>query len=203
MTTNESPLILNLTDYQPLAESTALPTAYSLDYIIPAIYGETAEVVEKLAKAQRDSRDEAWLRSALADEYGDICWAVAVGLSWYGVHSEADFPAAPTHIRNDAESLSRREHPRENMLQLLAHMTHSILEEYWTIRRDPRALEWSIPGGADEEDIRSFLMKMWWFLRVSCQPITGHTFADVLARNVAKLRSRQERGVIGGDGDHR
>lgn len=203
MTSNDLPFILNLTDYQPLAESTALPTAYSLDYIIPAIYGETAEVVEKLGKAQRDSRDEEWLCSALADEYGDICWAVAVGLKWYGVTVENDFNPVPEKIRWDAVSLARRDHARENMLDLLTNMTSSILKRYWAIRRTPEIREDSVPGGEDAPDFRDFFQRLWWFLRVACQPITGHTFAEVLAINVVKLRSRQERGVIGGDGDYR
>jgi hypothetical protein len=88
---------MNLSEYQPLAVSTAVPSALSRDYLVPMIVGEVGELFGKVAKARRDEWSTERLQADLVKEYGDIAWGTAVLLHTDGVSTApdswvADFP---------------------------------------------------------------------------------------------------------------
>ena len=55
---------------------------------------------------------------------------------------------------------------------------------------------------ADKEDVGKELGDVLWYLSQLAQYI-GMDFADVAQMNLDKLKSRHERGVLGGSGDNR
>lgn len=81
---------MNLSEYQPLAVSTAVPPALSRDYLVPMIVGEVGELFGKVAKAHRDGWSTERLQADLVKEYGDIAWGTAVLLHHLGA-SELPF----------------------------------------------------------------------------------------------------------------
>lgn len=192
-----SEMILNLTDYQPRALATAKPTARSLEYLLPMIYSEVGEVIGKVAKAARDERDEEWLREALTLELGDVCWGVAVALHQLGASDESTFTGGVyLHYRPCVDyfrTVQRSPDASRQFLSFFVDQSFDVLMPYW----DPDT------AGEHLEILRRDLQVLWTSLRFASYSLTGHSFAYVLERNVEKLASRQARGVIGGDGDHR
>ncbi len=61
-------------------------------------------------------------------------------------------------------------------------------------------------GVLTDEDKRALALELGdlqWYLGVFAKLICGMTLEDVAAANLAKLRSRQQRGTLGGNGDER
>ncbi|MGH3169604.1 MAG: nucleoside triphosphate pyrophosphohydrolase family protein [Trebonia sp.] len=52
------------------------------------------------------------------------------------------------------------------------------------------------------EELALELGDVLWYLSELCTRL-GISLEDVAAKNIAKIRDRQARGVLGGDGDHR
>ena len=57
-------------------------------------------------------------------------------------------------------------------------------------------------GKLDTDGLKKELGDVLWYLAALASDL-GVTLEEVAADNVAKLRSREERGVIGGSGDNR
>ena len=57
-------------------------------------------------------------------------------------------------------------------------------------------------GKLDTEGLKKELGDVLWYISALASDL-GVTLEDVAADNVAKLRSRAERGVLGGSGDNR
>jgi NTP pyrophosphatase (non-canonical NTP hydrolase) len=57
-------------------------------------------------------------------------------------------------------------------------------------------------GAAERQALQSELGDVLWYLAQVCTEL-DLSLADVAESNLAKLLDRQERGVIGGDGDER
>lgn len=55
----------------------------------------------------------------------------------------------------------------------------------------------------DDTYVSSAARNLWAYLETHCLEITGLGFGEVLQMNLDKLRSRAERGVLRGSGDHR
>lgn len=52
------------------------------------------------------------------------------------------------------------------------------------------------------EELAKELSDVCWYVAVLANEL-GYTLAEIQEMNIAKLRSRQERGVLGGSGDNR
>lgn len=59
-----------------------------------------------------------------------------------------------------------------------------------------------VVSAADREGLKYELGDVLWYLAQICTEL-DLTLEEVAEANLEKLRSRQERGQIGGDGDHR
>lgn len=164
-----------LKDYQQQALTTAMPEAFQKDYLIPSIVGEVGELFGKRGKAVRDHWTEERLRRELAAEYGDITWMAAVLLHVESVNTVPK-KYASTPLAKD---------PWYDLLDL----SNWLYEEY----------SQSVPPPS----LRKPASILWQSLENNCQRITGYSFDLVLAGNITKLRSRQERGVLTGSGDAR
>lgn len=171
---------MDLKEYTPLALSTALPTAFSKEYLLPAIYGEVGEVIEKYGKAHRDGKSREWLEYELAKELGDVCWATAILLHMAEV-TEEEIPRGSYYLIED-EQLSK-----------LSSISGQMFRDHWR-KGDPTYLHPYLVQDAK---------RLWAELRDIAPLITGRSFSDVLQMNVDKLASRQQRGVIAGSGDNR
>lgn len=64
--------------YQDQALTTALPSALSMDYLLPGLVAEIGEVFGKRAKAVRDGWTRERLREEVLPELADVLWFVAV-----------------------------------------------------------------------------------------------------------------------------
>ncbi|HXR49634.1 MAG TPA: nucleoside triphosphate pyrophosphohydrolase family protein [Verrucomicrobiae bacterium] len=54
----------------------------------------------------------------------------------------------------------------------------------------------------DKQEIAKEIGDVLWYLAV-CAHDLGFSFDEIAAKNIAKLKSRQARGVLGGEGDNR
>lgn len=171
---------MDLTEYTPLALSTALPTAFSKEYLLPAIYGEVGEVIEKYGKAHRDGKTREWLDYELAKELGDVCWATAILLHMAEV-TEEEIPDLGSHLIEMAQ------------VSELSSLSGEMFRNNWKLG-DPTYLHPYLVQDAKH---------LWAELRNAALLLTRRSFSEVLQMNVDKLASRQQRGVIGGSGDDR
>ena len=64
--------------YQEEAQATALPSARTLEYLIPGLVAEAGEVAGKYAKWHRDETRYADLKTDIQKELGDVLWFAAV-----------------------------------------------------------------------------------------------------------------------------
>jgi len=55
---------------------------------------------------------------------------------------------------------------------------------------------------ADKQELAKELGDVLWYLAVFAQDL-GVSLDDIAAQNLAKLKSRKDRGVLGGSGDNR
>lgn len=175
---------MDLKEYTPLALETALPTAFSTKYLLPAIYGEFGEVIEKFGKAYRDGRSIAWLDKETAKEYGDICWPLAILLHLAGSDQDSTY---------FTDRFQPAETPEE-ALRIMSFPIQHLLKTYWGV---------TPTDGPISHHLRTDAEDLWAFLREHCYMVTGHTFSQVLQMNVDKLADRKARGVLGGSGDNR
>jgi NTP pyrophosphatase (non-canonical NTP hydrolase) len=60
----------------------------------------------------------------------------------------------------------------------------------------------SVVSGEDKIELAKELGDVLWYLAVFAHDL-GVSFDEIAEQNLAKLRSRQSRGVLGGDGDNR
>lgn len=174
---------MNLKTYQTKALSTALPTAFSLDYVVPAIYGEWGEVIEKRGKAQRDDWSAERFAVESAKELGDVAWATAVLLHMAGI----DRPYAPTPREREAVFRSPGLF-KKRRLEISKRVL--VIYEAYTY-------------GDTTAHLGEMAHCLWWHLQAYSLELCSHTWDQVLQMNVDKLASRKARGVITGAGDNR
>lgn len=167
--------MLSLQQYQTQALQTAMPEAFNHDYLIPAIVGEVGELFGKRAKAVRDHWSPARLDDELAGEYGDVLWMGAVLLDCHEVHEIGEGWKYLPRPKDSWDHILRNAH------QLYDLHTH----------------------GSRGSAIEIQAIRFWCILEQNCFTVTGHQFHAVQERNLAKLASRQDRGVITGSGDNR
>jgi hypothetical protein len=170
---------MTLAQYQTDALATAQPEAFSLEYLIPMIVGETGELFGHRAKGFWHGWDADVLQTELVAEYGDIAWGTAVLLYTQEVHEISATLQASSH-RWAGFKVDPWQQLLDNASSL--HLMYSETQLQW------------LPTTAQQ---------MWQTLERNSEAITGAPFAEVLANNIDKLASRAARGVLQGKGDHR
>lgn len=186
---------MTLEQYQVRAESTALPTAHSYDYLIPGILSEVGECYGKFAKAHRDRWAETEpagkLQQELVKEFGDICWPTAVLLNWNDIHEISEDSAQSARAIVDGikghSSGARFAMANVNMVAYQVELSYNRV----VYLNDPK------------EAFLSRVEVLWEVLRLLAPAVTGESFDHVLGVNVAKLQKRKLDGVLEGSGDDR
>lgn len=172
---------MDLAEYQLLAQETAQPRAYDLEYLIPMIAGETGELLGQRAKGYWHQWTPERMQQELMLEYGDIAWGTGLLLLKFGVHDVV--PYVP--LRAGASMWGA---PPAPMTALMTR-AGNLLAFY----EEPRLANL----------IQAEATYLWQLLAYHCEAVTGSHFDLVLQANLAKLASRAKRGVLQGQGDHR
>lgn len=167
-----------------------------LTYPILGLIGETGELAEHAKKMLRD--DGGTLtparRESMLKEAGDVLWylsAVAREESWSlrGVIAREDFPLNPTDwsIGEIMRDLGRC------VGRIAGGDFYAVADS--TYHAGDVAIH-------NYRNRRTWILGAIWDLAALARALDS-TLAEIAAMNAAKLRSRQERGVLGGSGSER
>lgn len=137
--------------------------------------GLIAEVGEAAGKLAKRVRDGVWDEKAFIKELGDILWFVANLADYYDRENGTKFSA---ELKDCFEAEVDDERFDEDIMRLLVYWTGFFLDE-----------------GSHLSDI---VFEVGGFAKKY-----GYTLEQVAEINIAKLRDRQARGVIKGNGDER
>jgi len=218
----DNDLYLTLGLYQLRVLETALPSARSRSYQIPALLSEIGELQGVLAKEVRDDNHKPNYPARKA-EIGDIAYLTALMLNDLGVRR-----ITPAHTRLAQERIAK--YDLDNVpspfvgafvFSQLGADTLNILnaprEEFTAAKRiyaNRLARLWEclpylaerLLAGAEEYDTRRamvFSLKNNNKLVKERAALREDIFQDVLNANVLKLADRKKRGKIKGSGDNR
>lgn len=167
---------MTFAEYQTEALKTAkFKDEHALPYLYLGLISEVGEVAGKVKKWIRDQGASPALlpREAIADELGDVLWYVAVLAHYESFELDETEKVISDYKEN------YKEVPLDKFLLNRLQGYIAELNE----------------GCLDLKD----------YVEVTCRfgNLIGFTLEDIMTRNIDKLRSRQERGVIGGSGDNR
>ena len=137
--------------------------------------GLIAEVGEAAGKLAKRVRDDVWDEKAFIKELGDILWFVANLADYYDRENCTRFSA---ELKDCFEAEVDDERFDEDIMRLLLYWTGFFSGE-----------------GSQLSDI---VFEVGGFAKKY-----GYTLEQVAEINIAKLRDRQARGVIKGNGDER
>lgn len=217
-----SDLFLTLGLYQLRVLETALPSARSLSYQIPALLSEIGELQGVLAKEVRDGNRKSNYPARKA-ELGDIAYLTALMLNDLGVRTvtPANTRLAQERMKGDALDAVQTPFVGAFVFSQVGADTLKILnaprEESTTAFRiyaNRLARLWEclpylaerLLAGAEEYDPRRaavFSLKTKKQLDNERAALREDIFQDVLNANVRKLADRKKRGKIKGSGDNR
>ena len=160
-------------EYQKEAVSYRVGTADNEEYLALGLIEEVGEAAGKLAKRRRDG---VWDEKAFIKELGDILWFVA-NLADY--HDDADI--------------------HEALKDCFAYTKLDIKQDY----NDMRYLaQFAVLVATDDtDDYALYESTVIWLESIA--NAFGYTLEQVAEINLAKLRDRQARGQIHGNGDER
>lgn len=195
-----------LTAYQQAALQTALPTAHDTQYLAPGLVSEIGELAGVLAKEHRDSTGPNYYDRMC--ELGDIAWVTAVWLHDLGIadpysSTNARLGISEEHLRKNEVS------PETAVLAVFPGIIEPLIAFVCRYRENdlPTTPEGLAHDAAYESVARTVLLSLWRALEFYAPHLAApggdDPFSEALGLNVAKLRSRQTRGTIGGSGDHR
>ena len=176
---------MNVDTYTRAARSTALPTAYSFEYLAPGLVSEVGELYGVEAKTHRDGLTTADNHAKMVGEWGDVAWVTA--LLRYHTGTLLAERGTPVHTDPTPEDLGvdLDSYPLPTLMRIalivdgLAGREERLKDIYW------------------------LAMETWYLLERFSGVMTGRSFDQVLQHNLDKLASRKSRGVIGGSGDNR
>lgn len=175
--------MLTLSDYQKEALKTSDETN-TLEYCVLGLVSEAGEVAGVVKKWLRGDYGEATMRAKMLDELGDVLWYVALTADRVkeSMLGRVTFTEFHEFTWNALEPDSRR------LGRLVSFLVHGTTE--------------AVMADGDFQNIRDCLPGTVASLS-NLAFITGHTLDGIAAHNIAKLRDRQQRGVIRGSGDRR
>ena len=161
-------------EYQKEAVSFRTDTANNEEYLTLGLIAEVGEAAGKLAKRRRDG---VWDEKAFIKELGDILWFVANLADCYDRDYDTSYSAFLKDIfKIDVDGDNFEDSTMKNIGYYVA-LTVSNHDNYYF--DDIIAETGNLAGRY------------------------GYTLEQVAEINIAKLRDRQARGVIKGDGDER
>lgn len=161
-------------EYQKAAVSFRTDTANNEEYLTLGLIAEVGEAAGKLAKRVRDG---VWDEKAFIKELGDILWFVANLADYYERENDASYSSFFKDIfKIDVDGDDFEDSTMKNIAFYVALTVSS---------RDNRYFDDII---AETGNLASRY---------------GYTLEQVAEINIAKLRDRQARGVIKGNGDER
>lgn len=182
---------MNFTDYQPLAVKTAVyprtVADFGMAYCALKLNGEAAELGDKLdqmTSAPLEVVDA--LRVTARKEAGDVYWYIAsLALEAQVAVAEPEAPAWFVNPRDCSVYVSRR--------------AGAVAEIVGKAYRD----DGGILSDGRREALASALSDLLAALAWLVTSALDTTVSEVLSANIAKLRDRQQRGVLHGSGDER
>lgn len=154
--------------------NTAEPAAFDHLYLVPGIVGEVGEMFGHRAKAFWHGKPQAELEAELKLELGDVAWMTALLIS--------------TQPDRGVPNIDGGEAKNGQEWSGLLTLVEELLYQFSHQRRD-RTL--------------AFADRLWAYIRLHAQALTGHSFQEVLDANIQKLADRAARNVLRGSGDHR
>ena len=160
-------------EYQKEAVSFRTETANNEEYLTLGLIAEVGEAAGKLAKRVRDG---VWDEKAFIKELGDILWFVANLADYYDKNNDANFSAELKNCFSEEVDGDRFD---ETIMRLLVYWVGIFLD-------------------GEDEFLADIVFEVGGFAKRY-----GYTLEQVAKINIAKLRDRQARGVIKGDGDER
>lgn len=176
---------ISISNYQELAMGTCLKTCKNKDYWHFGIKSEICELIGKVEglRAKKIRGDEITQDKidAIKDEIGDVFWFAALGCALFAKKGDKN-AFARVYKLTDANVQKEA---------LLVH-SYSLDEELYIYRLDE---EFYIHG------LEVCALYISTVKRIAAE--LGIKPYDCLVRNIKKLYSRKERGVIKGDGDKR
>jgi hypothetical protein len=185
---------MNLKEYQKRAMKTAIyprPTKPAL-YPFLGLANKAGEVCGKVINYGDDGTDEnEAIRKRLIDEIGDCCWYLSACLTEMGCVMEERceyIDAEECDGLRDVLFLS------EETGKVLGILKKSMRDENWDFGK-----EMSVT--LHNKVYRQLGCVLGAIMR--CCVSLGVTLDEVLDLNIAKLKSRQERGKLHGSGDNR
>lgn len=160
-------------EYQKAAVSFRTDTANNEEYLTLGLIAEVGEAADKLAKRYRDG---VFDEKAFIKELGDILWFVANLAEYYDKRKNTDY--CSYQLSSCFETTCNSDCPKARIMQYLFCDIANIFD-----------------------GIGGFYSAISWI--VSLAKRYGYTLEQVAEINIAKLRDRQARGVIKGNGDER
>ncbi len=160
-------------EYQKAAVSFRTETANNEEYLTLGLIAEVGEAADKLAKRVRDG---VWDEKAFIKELGDILWFVANLAEYYDREQGTAHSCVPKGCFDDEADGDSVEDAT------MKSIASSVVLSVWN-------------EGNYLNDVISGVCNL--------AGRYGYTLEDVAEINIAKLRDRQARGVIKGNGDER
>lgn len=160
-------------EYQKAAVSFRTETANNEEYLTLGLIAEVGEAADKLAKRVRDG---VWDEKAFIKELGDILWFVANLADYYDKNNGANFS---TELKNCFSEEVDGDRFDETIMRSLVYWVGIFLDD-------------------EDEYLAEIVFDVGGLAKGY-----GYTLEQVAEINIAKLRDRQARGVIKGNGDER
>lgn len=179
---------MDLNKYQELAKGTALPGAWSLNYLVPGLAGETGELAEQLNMINQVPED---IKSELADHYWFLALICEL-MDWSLSHK-----VLPDH-QDISNKLSEGFSEQDNFLRLCVAVGEMNSAFAKSVRDNG--------GNLNEKRAKQIEVNVRnvFYLVGAIAANRGFTIAELMESNIEKLYGRKARGVLGGvDGNNR
>ncbi len=167
--------------YQEQAWKTALYPQAGQGFLTYPVLLLVGEVAEFISRAEESGPDPVIQTQKLQKELGDILWALAAAATELGIPLSTWFVACGSGVENPLPSLQ----------QAAGHLAGLVSKEF----RDGLYA-----------DRQTRVQPLGQQIAAACQSLCDHfgwDLAQVMHLNIAKLKDRQSRGVLQGEGDER
>lgn len=186
---------MKISEYQELAKGTALPGAWSMNYLAPGLCAEVGEAVEKKF-SHAPTVDLSGLMSELADIYWFLA-LIAEHLGWSLEKEVLDCMGFDSLEELESDILKKDFSVEREMLGLTVGAGNLAGAWAKAVRDDEGEL---IPKRT--RGVNTNLTRVFFSVTIIAVNL-GYQVSDLFEMNIKKLYGRKERGVLGGDGDNR